>query len=307
MSTFAPKTVRYIKLGRGGSWADVSLQRGELHFGHGKIPHELCTKGRWDEVKQLFATGGKTASKASDLTRELREFYTLGSDCLWITFAQGHLWWTFAEPEVRWLGKGDGHGERVRRCIGPWRNIDRKGRPIRVADLSSTLTQLQAYQQTLCKVRSEDYLIRRIEGLDNPAVAAAQAARSAVIDAAKALIAGLHWADFETLVDLIFARSGWQRVSRLGGTQADVDLLLRDQATGETAFVQVKSKARQKVLDDYVERFEASGCDRLFFVCHTTSGALSAADRRIHIWAHDELAERAVRAGLLDWLIEHGQ
>ena len=31
------------------------------------------------------------------------------------------------------------------------------------------------------------------------------------------MIAELHWADFEIMVDLIFARGGWQRTSVLGG------------------------------------------------------------------------------------------
>jgi len=57
------------------------------------------------------------------------------------------------------------------------------------------------------------------------------------------------------LVDLIFARSGWQRVSRVGEDLADVDMILEQRATGERAFVQVKSKAGQAVLDDYVDRF----------------------------------------------------
>lgn len=60
------------------------------------------------------------------------------------------------------------------------------------------------------------------------------------------MIASLHWADFETLVDLMFARMGWQRVSRVGGSQKDTDLVLIQPATGEAAFVQVKSKAGKR-------------------------------------------------------------
>ena len=54
---------------------------------------------------------------------------------------------------------------------------------------------------------------------------------------------GRHWADFELLVDLTFARSGWQRVSRVGATQAHTDLVLEQSTIGEAAFVQVKLKA----------------------------------------------------------------
>ncbi len=137
-------------------------------------------------------------------------------------------------------------------------------------------------------------------------VARAREARQAIVAVASELIAGLHWADFETLVDLIFSRSGWQRVSRVGGTQADVDLVLEQPATGETAFVQVKSRAGQSVLDDYIGRFRRSETyDRMFFVCHTPKGAFSVGDdASVHVWASDRLADAAVKACLFDWLIE---
>jgi hypothetical protein len=127
-----------------------------------------------------------------------------------------------------------------------------------------------------------------------------------MIIAAGEMIAGLHWADFETLADLIFSRAGWQRISRLGGTMKDVDLILRDPTTDETAFVQVKSRAGQSVLDDYIERFDSSGAyDRMFFVCHSPRGKLSAGERReMHVWAGERLADAAVKAGLYDWLME---
>jgi hypothetical protein len=50
----------------------------------------------------------------------------MGAECLWITFAEGHLWWAFAEPEIEWLGEGrynDGPSRR-RMTNGPLRNTD---------------------------------------------------------------------------------------------------------------------------------------------------------------------------------------
>ena len=97
-----------------------------------------------------------------------------------------------------------------------------------------------------------------------------------------------------------------QRVSKVGETQKDVDLILEQPATGETAFVQVKSKAGQAVLDDHVERFRRSGIfDRMFFVCHTPKGTLTVSDSApIHLWTGNRLADAAIKAGLFDWLIE---
>jgi len=127
-----------------------------------------------------------------------------------------------------------------------------------------------------------------------------------MIVVASQMIAGLHWADFETLVDLIFARAGWQRISRVGGTQVDTDLVLEQPTTGETAFVQVKSKAAQAVLDNYVGKIRRSGTyDRMFFVCHSPTGTLSIDDAPgVHIWVGDRLADASVKAGLFDWLTE---
>ncbi len=307
MNPINPENFRYIKLGRGGSWVQPAFERGEIHFGYRTVSHDLCLRGDWDAVVQFLIEEGRSPGKAKDAAREIRDFYTLESDCLWITFANGHLWWAFAEPEVAWLGvEEDGQGARMRRTVDGWRKTNIKGEPLRIDDLSTRLTQVAAYRQTVCSVKASDYMLRRINGIEEPVVARARDARIAMIAVAAEMIAGLHWADFETLVDLIFARTGWQRISRVGGTQADTDLVLEQLATGETAFVQVKSKAAQAVLDDYICRFHRSGrFDRMFFVCHSPTGSLSLGDSAgVHLWAGDRLADVSVKAGLFDWLTE---
>ena len=119
------------------------------------------------------------------------------------------------------------------------------------------------------------------------------------------LIRGLDWRDFELMVDLIFAGSGWRRVSAVGGSdQVDSDLILEQAVTGERAFVQVKSSATRAVLADYVERFRASGLDRMFFISHSPHGDLGAVPGGVAVWSGDKLAEQAVSAGLFRWLIE---
>jgi hypothetical protein len=302
-----PTEIRYIKLGVGGKWVQPCFERGEIHFGHRLVPHDLCARGDWDAVIQHLADLGRRPSKAKDAAREIRDFYTLGPDCLWITFADGHLWWAFAEPEIVWLGdEEDGRGARMRNTVNGWHKTNIKGEPLRTDHLSTKLTQVAAYRQTICRVKEADYLIRHINAVDEPVVARAREARRAMVAVASEMIAGLHWADFETLVDLIFSRSGWQRVSRLGETQADVDLVLEQPSTGETAFVQVKSKASPSVLRDYIDRFRRNGThDRMFFVCHSPTGALSVdGETGLHVWAGDRLADAAVKAGLFDWLAE---
>jgi hypothetical protein len=307
MNRIDPTEIRYIKLGPGGDWAEPCFERGEIQFGYRKVPHELCQRGDWEGVVQLLAEEGRKTGKARDALREIRDFYTLGPDCLWITVADGHLWWAFAQPGVTWLTPTkDGQAARSRTTVDGWRKASIKGVPLRVDSLSTRLTQVAAYRRTICSIGEADYLLRRINGIDEPVVVRANEVRKTMVATAAEMIAGLHWADFETLVDLIFVRSGWQRTSRVGGDQTDVDLILEQPTTGETAFVQVKSKAGQAVLDDYIGRFRRNGVhDRMFFVCHTPKGPLTA-DRgeRLHIWVGDRLADAAVKAGLFDWLIE---
>lgn len=299
-----PTAVRYIKLGAGGEWARSAIERGELYLDYRTIPHEPCQADDWAAVATQLAASGRSPAKVTDALREIRDFYTLEDTCLWITFADGHLWWTQADREVTWNDHDlAARGPRIRRALG-WRQTDLQGQPLRTEELSSSLTQVTAYRQTLCAVKAQAYLLQRINAEVPPLVAAAAQARQQLIEVAEALIQALHWADFETLVDLLFARGGWHRSSRLGGTVADVDLLLDHPLTGERAFVQVKSQATQAVLDDYLQRARASQCDRFFFVCHSPNDPLMVPDaRQQHLWTGTRLAEVTVKAGLFDWLV----
>jgi hypothetical protein len=298
--------VRYIKLGRRGRWEKTSLERGELQFGHGEISHELALTGDRAKIKEALIKAGKSSQAATDDTREVLDFYELGPDCLWATFARDHLWWTFAEPEITWLGPGEGHGERVRKCIGGWRNTDVNGVPLRIDTLSTRLTKVASYRRTICAIEAEDYLMRRINGVIEPLVAKGNRARDALLDVLGEAIKALDWADFETLLDIMFARSGWNRISPLGGTQKLVDLVLEQPTTGERAAIQVKSAASQKQLDQFINEADEGGSfDRLFFACHSPKGGLETRDRRdIHVWAGRKLAEIALRLGLSDWILE---
>ena len=109
MPPVAPTHVRYIKLGSGGAFARSSLDGGELQLGYHDVAHDLCAAGDWDGVLAYFSKIRKTAGKARDSLREVHDFYGLGADCLWITFADGFLWWAFAEPEVTCHHAFDGH------------------------------------------------------------------------------------------------------------------------------------------------------------------------------------------------------
>jgi len=308
-SKVASATIRYIKLGPGGAWEAASLDGGRIDWGDSEDPHACALAQDWAGAKQAYLNLNLLPATATSHLRELTDFYTLGRDCLWITFARGHLWWCFAEPDVLRTGVANAYeGASYRNVIWGWRNTDVEGRPLTMEGLSSKLTQLAGYRRTICNVAASDYLLRRINAEEEPVVTAARAARQALVDASEALIRQLHWADFETFVDLIFSRAGWRRVSRLGGSLKDIDLILEQPLTGERASVQVKSAADQSVLNACVAAFEANAsASRFFFVCHSPRSALSpstSGDRPVDVWTIERLASAAVDQGLTDWLIE---
>lgn len=300
-----PAHIRYIKLGDGGRWVQNAISEGVLSFGYHAIPHEICEQKDWEAVRSLLSDRKSKGATTAGVT-EVSSFYELGADCLWITFADGHLYWAFAHPEVRWTADGTtASPSRKRHTLNGWCRTDVFGRPLRIAALSSKLTQVANFRATICKVAEEAYLLRRIKGIEEPIIGRANEARRVMMSVASDMIQGLHWADFETLTDLIFARSGWQRSTRVGEHLTDIDLVMEQPTTGEMAFVQVKSKAGQATVDDYLGRFRRSGYDRFFFICHSAQGRLTLPDEpRLHLFEGERLADAAVKNGLYDWLIE---
>jgi hypothetical protein len=301
--------VRYIKLGPKGAWEAAALDEGRLEWGDDSDPHAEAVLQDWTAARAKYRLNKANPSSASIALGEIKDFYGRGADTLWITFARGQMWWGFADPEVIVRDAVEtGLGRCYRRITDGWSNIDLNGQPLSMHGLSTALTKVSAYPRTICSIEAVDYLRRRIKGLKEPAVARAQAAKAELTASVTDLVKQLHWADFELLVDLIFTRTGWRRVSMLGGNMKDIDLLIEQPATGERASVQVKSAASQKIFNANVAAFAASDISsRLFFVCHSPSGPLDPpqmAGRHIHIWTAGIVAKAAIDNGMTDWLME---
>ena len=301
-----PSSVRYIKLGKGGAWSTDAIAHGIVP-GFREIAHDPCAAGDWTTVRQQLAAAGRTNSGVTHGLRELRDYYELGDDCLWVSFADGHLWWAFAQAEVLPLAEDDADGpRRFRRTLDGWHRHSLNGELLSVRSLSSALTRVSSYRMTICNIEREDYLLRRIRGEEEPLLTEARKLRSDLESVTARMVSQLDWRDFEIMVELIFTRGGWQRQSALGTGEVDIDLLLDNPTTNETAWVQVKSSATQATLDDYLERFRRNGsAQRFYFICHSPKGDLSLPPSpHLHLWVDVKLAHSALAAGLLDWLIE---
>jgi hypothetical protein len=296
--------VRYIKLGSRGSW-EAALDEGTLEWGGVLDPVHLASKADWKAVRNHYIAQGVHAGTATSYVREFKDFCTLGADTLWITFARDRLWWTFADSDIICReAPSAAQGRLARRTLSPWRSTDIIGRPLMQSQLSSALTKVAGYQQTMCGVEAEDYLFRVLNAQADAARAAAQASLDGLHASLVPLIQQLHWSDFELLVDLIFSRAGWQRVSRLGGTMKDHDLILEKPITREKISVQVKSRADQKMLDRYADIFAVNDCSQLYFITHNDT-ALKPHGDNIALWTVSDVAQQAVAAGLTAWLLEH--
>jgi hypothetical protein len=119
------------------------------------------------------------------------------------------------------------------------------------------------------------------------------------------LVARLRPKDFEVLVDLIFSRSGWTRLDRVGSVTEGIDIEVENVVSGEIAFVQVKSTATQSTLDRYISLFRnrRDRYQHMIFAVHSPSGVLTAGDhKRIQVWSGDRIAELVVKYGLGDWI-----
>ncbi|MGC4025603.1 MAG: restriction endonuclease [Mesorhizobium sp.] len=296
---------RYIRFGPNGAWAQKAIEEQALFLGHREVPHELAMTRDRETIAAHLRARGKTAGKASDFASEILDFHGAGPDTVWITFHNGRLYWTIADEQVTWLGEDAPYGARRREAKFAWRDTDLSGRVIVQEELSSLLTRVSAYRQTICGIADPDYLRRKLAGQGEPAIEAARSALQALSQSVIKLVTRLHQDDFETLVGLLFERQGYHRVSRLGGTMKDIDIVVEQPFTNQKVLVQVKSRATQAVLDDYVERFEARpDFSRMVFAVHSAAPNISAKGRAdVEIWDAPKLAAAVIRAGLVEWLM----
>jgi hypothetical protein len=310
LEPISPSGVRYIKLGKGGEYERYCLENGIIRLGFNFVPHEPALAGDLEEMRRFAMKRRGSKQAASNDVKQIADFYTLDDQTLWITFIDDHLYWCFTGNAVTWVPPAEdpkGEGYRIRRVIDAWHRDDICGKPLKQAWLSGNLTQVAAYQGSLCSVQAPDYLIRKINHLDLPEVSAAKASRTDLLQHIQALMTLLTWKDFELLVDLVFSGSGWRRTSEVGGTQKTIDIGLELPSTGETAFVQVKSKTSQKQFDDYLGRFDGRDEQRMFYVYHTGPTTLTTANQNCTLIGPAKLSEMILQAGLFDWLLKKVQ
>lgn len=299
----------YIKLGERGKYAERCIERDQtIYMDFRPVSHSLCAEGQWDEV--LLDAKRHYPKTFTSVRNQLEEFYEASEDVVWITFHRGALWWCRSKRGVT-LVQDQSRDEfnRIRRVIGRWEQL-----PLALDRLSGKLTMLQGYRGTLCSVGREQfaYLLRKIKGEEDENVAAAESAKGSLESAILEIIRGLHWRDFELLVDLIFTNAGWKRVSEVGKIQKTVDLVLDAPIIGRRYGVQVKSEADRADFEAYKSEVEGRPEPKHYFVVHSPRSDLhELAERmteeekeKVEVLGPQQLARLSVKYGLVDWIIE---
>lgn len=269
--------------------------------------HELCVKGEWDEVRETYKALRKDIGTATRDSKQIRLFYESDETVLWITFFGDLMYWCFSIPEITLLEDKS----KTRPVIGQWRSTDIQDKPLQKNQLSGRLLSTEGFRGTICSVKEFDNVVQRINGKPFREIGEAKEALLALEQKIETLIRGLHWKDFEILIDLIFREAGWQRVSDLGGTQKTIDLDLFSPMTLERYAVQIKSEADLSDFEDYQRRFaDMQSYTRIYFVVRTPSPNLTRAEDStpdtIELLLPNRIAKLAVQYGLTDWVITKG-
>lgn len=316
---------RYVKLGRGGAWEEICLGEGN----HSTQPHTLrlgfwtdeepmftaCLSRDWEAVAGLLREKrgkGPRASVADDL-RQIEAVFADDGTTLWITFHNRCMYWGYLDatrqPEVF-------PGGSIHHLRAPgWSDhtTDDARQRLLLDDLPGHLGQVAQYRQTVCKVRS-DYVRNRIAGKDTDLAVKARERIEALERSIIAMMQDLTPYDFEVLVDMTFAASGWRRQGGVGGTEKDVDLVLirssigasPDQGTGsanvERVGVQIKSQATTSVFNRVASKLERP-YDRALFV-HHTGDVDNAKYPDVEVVGPEQLAPMVLDAGLTRWLFQ---
>lgn len=300
--------VHYVKLGEGGVWERLSIEEGSIRVGYYEVPPSLPLHKDYDAIRKIYLNSGVDAGTATRYANELLKFYHGGEEALWITFSGGLMHWAVANGPVIYLGADKElypNGSSYRHTISGWSHSSISGKTLRMSELSGRVTKTTGYRGTICNFDKweRNYILRKIQDQEIDEVTEAKATKASMLHSCESLIKLLPWVDFEQLVDLVFNKSGWQRVGSLGGDQKTSDLELIQPMTGERAIVQIKSATTQLELTKYAQEFSGMEADKYFYVWHTCKTSLSVDDSKIILIGPAQLAQHTLNSGLFDWLL----
>lgn len=312
--------VNYIKLGKGGNESKKCFDNGLVYIGFNTDQEKLfnlCRDRNWSKASDVLKEYGN--KKNTQTINILKRFFEDNGETIWITFENQRMYWCFLEPDSEFRDR-ENNNAVYKKVRDKWlcTTIEAEPKNLDMINLAGDLTQLHSYPGTSTVLYSSraKYVITKINGKETEEVGKAKEKREELVNALKCLVTKLAPKDFELLIELIFAQSGWKRISATGGTTKFHDGVMEQAAINERAAIQVKSKTRQKEFDEYLEEFyqinnEKSTFDRFYYIYHTASKELTlpsnirpSYEGKIYIWDNSVVCQSLIDAGLTDWLIK---
>ena len=301
-------SLRYVKNGEGGQWWQAAKANGQIHGGWPNIPHELLLNPDFDLIKRKIDDSIKNQGAAKRDFNQLRCLLDRPSQHIWITFEDGYMWWCIVRDRVEinphGMDRNKGHFWLV--CDGSWSNCSIKGKLLAIADLPGTVAVVAGFKGVVAMPKYWEAILRIIQDEKDRDVAKAADARGDYERAVEKIVKRLPPKDFEQLIDLVLARTGWTRIATLGGNREGIDVEVENLTAGEIAFVQVKCSATQAMLDSYIGLFNErrERYARMIFAVHSPNGKLAPprACPEVQVWTGDKLARLVVRLGLGEWV-----
>jgi hypothetical protein len=296
--------IYYLKLGRGGEWADESIAHGRARIEWKSTPLAQINAGEWSVIKKALQIEAKTTGAGTAEANALERFCRSTEADIWVTFHDSKLWWGR-------LKKGavkEDATSKYREVLDGWHDRSLKESLLLANQIPGRISQLQGFRATICRVRDRDALLRLLSGERSAEFLALAESKNRLIAQTARAIRTLHWKDFELLVDLVFRQSGWRRVSAVGERMKSVDIELEDPITGDQYQVQVKSRATMEIATKCKEEFAASAFRKHYLVVHTPTpdllGATNLNSDEFEIILAERLAGMVVDGGLTSWLLD---
>ena len=153
MEPIVIRNAYYVKLGRGGKWADDSLRNGIIRIGWRNqtlddINNWRESAIRETELRSREKDDSPTAKSAvSNDVNALSKIKHSTPEDVWITFHDSYLWWCrVAETGIEETDAISKH----RKCAGKWSNCDIEGKPLIINELPGRLSMKQGFRATIC-------------------------------------------------------------------------------------------------------------------------------------------------------------
>ena len=238
-----PESVRYVKNGSRGKWWEAAKARGQLHCGWWFVSRDLLCQVDLPRIRACMQAHYKKPGVATSDFNAIKLVLENPSRHIWVTFENGYLWWCTVRDGIKVNLDRDREkteGSFWLTCNQPWSNRSIGGKVLARSDLPGIVGAVAGFRATICEPKGSPEILRIIQDREDPDVAEATQAREAYTAAVTKLVKHLHDRDFELLIDLILARTGWVRLARLGGVTEGTDIEAENVARNEIAFVQVK-------------------------------------------------------------------